>query len=94
MLVANTASNIVHSVLIDTDEDIPVDASVTFCGWRYALTGAFPYRRVPGASSLPSFCRTCKKREAGDDSDASSEQPEEDATPDFAAVEEDDIYDV
>ena len=79
LLVANPASDIVHSVLINADEHVPAEACVTYCGWKYALASAPPFPRVPGASSLPIFCRTCRKRETGDDSDASSDQADEDA---------------
>ena len=36
-------------------------------------------------SALPSFCRTCKKRESGNDSDASSEGSAEDPAADAAS---------
>ena len=71
-VVYNADSGIAHEVSIDIHESAPLEACVTRCGWRWALAGACPTIRVPGVGSLPNYCRTCRKRAAGDDSDGSS----------------------
>ena len=89
----NPASDILHEVLVTPDEHIPLEAGVTYCGWKWAVAGAQPAPRHLGASSLPNFCKTCRLRASGDDSDASSEQPSdgEPSVLDDTAVQDDDI---
>ena len=71
-IVFNAASGITHEVLVDTHVSVPLDACITLCGWRWAVAGARATPRVPGVSSLLTYCRTCRKRADGDESEASS----------------------
>ena len=94
LTVTNPASNVVHAVLVNSHESIPPEACITVCGWKWLIAGAATMSRASRTSSLPNFCKTCKKRETGAESDASSEEPGGEAESELGLPEDDeDLFD-